>query len=254
MSAIRQTAPAANAAKPAKSAKPAKTMSIGVVLERLRAEFPDVTVSKIRFLESEGLITPQRTASGYRRFTDEDIERLRYILVTQRDNYLPLKVIREQLEAMDSGHVTAILTAGESEPMISPENFRAPAATQLTDADVAGQAQTDAQTVAEYIKVGLITPDVAGLFTADDVRTVTTALSLAEFGFDARHLKTLRTAASRQADMINQVAGPVAKSGKETAKQKAEEIAQQMSALVVSLHASLVKNELRAQLGSLWRA
>ena len=87
-------------------------MSIGVVLERLRTEFPDVTVSKIRFLESEGLITPQRTASGYRRFTEEDVERLRYILVTQRDNYLPLKVIREQLEAMDSGHVTAILSAG----------------------------------------------------------------------------------------------------------------------------------------------
>ena len=68
-------------------------MSIGVVLERLREEFPDVTVSKIRYLESEGLITPQRTASGYRRFTDADVERLRYILVTQRDNYLPLKVI-----------------------------------------------------------------------------------------------------------------------------------------------------------------
>ena len=102
----------------------------------------------------------------------------------------------------------------------------------------------------EYIKVGLITPDAAGLFTADDVRTVTTALSLSEFGFDARHLKTLRTAAARQADMINQVAEPVSKSGKVTAKQKAEEIGQQMSALVVSLHASLVKNELRKQLGS----
>lgn len=253
MSAIRKTAPTATAAasaKPAKAAKTAKTMSIGVVLERLRAEFPDVTVSKIRFLESEGLITPQRTASGYRRFTEEDVERLRYILVTQRDNYLPLKVIREQLEAMDSGHVTAILTAGESEPMISPETFRAPSATQLTDTDVAEQAQADPSTVEEYIKVGLITPDAAGLFTADDVRTVTTALSLAEFGFDARHLKTLRTAAARQADMINQVAEPVAKSGKVTAKQKAEEIAQQMSALVVSLHASLVKNELRKQLGS----
>ena len=62
-------------------------MSIGVVLEQLRVEFPDVTVSKIRFLESEGLISPQRTASGYRRFTEKDVQRLRYILVTQRDNY-----------------------------------------------------------------------------------------------------------------------------------------------------------------------
>ena len=144
MSAIRQTAAALQTAPAgAKAAKPAKTMSIGVVLERLRAEFPDVTVSKIRFLESEGLITPQRTASGYRRFTEEDVERLRYILVTQRDNYLPLKVIREQLEAMDSGHVTALLSAASSdaEPMISPENFRAPVATHLTATDVAEQAQ-----------------------------------------------------------------------------------------------------------------
>lgn len=101
-------------------------MSIGVVLEQLRVEFPDVTVSKIRFLESEGLISPQRTASGYRRFTEKDVQRLRYILVTQRDNYLPLKVIREQLEAMDSGAVTSILTKAQVEPMISPDNFGHP--------------------------------------------------------------------------------------------------------------------------------
>lgn len=250
MSAIRKTAPQQTAAKQAKPNKPAKTMSIGVVLERLRTEFPDVTVSKIRFLESEGLITPQRTASGYRRFTDQDVERLRYILVTQRDNYLPLKVIREQLEAMDSGQVTAILTANDAEPIISPENFRAPAPTRLTDVDVAEQAQASQSTVEEYIKVGLITPDAAGLFNVDDVRTVTTAMSLAEFGLDSRHLKTLRTAAARQADMIGQVTEPVAKSGKVNAQQQAEEIGQQMSALVVSLHASLVKNELRKQSGN----
>ena len=141
-------------------------MSIGVVLERLREEFPDVTVSKIRYLESEGLITPQRTASGYRRFTDADVERLRYILVTQRDNYLPLKVIREQLEAMDSGEVAALMApdAESGAPMVSPENFRAPASTKLTDTDVAAQAETDAATVAELTKAGLISPDAAGYY------------------------------------------------------------------------------------------
>ncbi len=252
MSAIRKTAPQPVSASgnPAKAAKAPKTMSIGVVLERLRAEFPDVTVSKIRFLESEGLITPQRTASGYRRFTEEDVERLRYILVTQRDNYLPLKVIREQLEAMDSGQVTAILTGADAEPMISPENFRAPSVTRLTADDVAAQAQAPQERVDEYVKAGILTPDSSGMFNADDVRTVTTAVALSEFGFDTRHLKTMRTAAARQADMIGQVTEPVAKSGKVTAKQKAEEIGQQMSALVVSLHASLVKNELRQQLGN----
>ena len=92
---------------------------------------------------------------------------------------------------------------------------------------------------------GLIVPDVAGHFTADDVRVVTAAMALAEFGLDSRHLKTLRTMARRQADLISQVTEPVAKSGKENSAQQAEELGQQLSALVVSLHASLLKNELR---------
>ncbi|WPJ92910.1 MerR family transcriptional regulator [Corynebacterium sp. UMB2355A] len=222
-----------------------KTMSIGVVLKQLREEFPDVTVSKIRFLESEGLITPQRTASGYRRFTSDDVERLRYILVTQRDNYLPLKVIREQLEAMDSGQVTAIMSVSEADPLVSPDSFRAPTSTHLSDRDVAEQAQADQELVDEFVRDGLIVPDVAGHFTADDVRVVTAAMALAEFGLDSRHLKTLRTMARRQADLISQVTEPVAKSGKENSAQQAEELGQQLSALVVSLHASLLKNELR---------
>lgn len=222
----------------------ARTLSIGKVLEALRVEFPDVTVSKIRFLESEGLITPQRTASGYRRFTGEDVERLRYILVTQRDNYLPLKVIREQLEAMDAGAVSLI----EAEPMVSPENFRAPAPTRLSDEEVASQADVTAEAIAELLDAGLIRPDAAGFFTADDVRIVLTAESLRGFGFDIRHLKSLRNTAQRQADLIGQVAGPVARSQSSSAKEKAADMGQQMTALVVSLHASLVKNALRDEL------
>ena len=102
-------------------------MSIGVVLKRINEEFPDVTVSKIRFLESEGLVSPSRTSSGYRRYTEDDVERLRYILITQRDHYLPLKVIREQLEAIDAGEVTSIMSTSSSTPVVSPENFRDPA-------------------------------------------------------------------------------------------------------------------------------
>ena len=229
--------------KPAATAAPhtTRTLSIGKVLEALREEFPDVTVSKIRFLESEGLITPQRTASGYRRFTGDDVERLRYILVTQRDNYLPLKVIREQLEAMDSGAVSLI----ETEPIVSPEKFRAPAATRLTDDDIAAQAGVEVSFVSELLDAGLIRPDAAGFFTADDVRVVTTAQSLQDFGFDVRHLKSLRNTAQRQADLIGQVAGPVAR---RKGRQKGEDMGQQMTALVVSLHASLVKNALRDEL------
>ncbi|MCT1452919.1 MerR family transcriptional regulator [Corynebacterium sp. P4-C1] len=224
-------------------------MSIGVVIKCLSEEFPDVTVSKIRFLESEGLISPERTQSGYRRFTEADVERLRYILITQRDNYLPLKVIREQLEAMDSGKVSKVSAVmagqGAAEPLIAPEQFAAPLATRLSDQDVAEQADCSAEVVAQCIDAGLIVPDSSGMFTADDVRVVSTAVSLTEFGLDTRHLKRIRQSASRQADLIEQVTEPVAKSGRAAAKQEAGEISQQMTALVVSLHAALVKNELR---------
>ncbi|WP_425302832.1 MerR family transcriptional regulator, partial [Nocardia wallacei] len=81
-------------------------MSIGSVLDLLRPDFPDITISKIRFLESEGLVSPERTPSGYRRFSVADVERLRFVLTAQRDQYLPLKVIKEQLEAIDSGAAT----------------------------------------------------------------------------------------------------------------------------------------------------
>ena len=82
---------------------PARRLSIGAVLARLKPEFPDVSVSKIRFLESEGLVTPDRTPSGYRQFSAADVERLRYVLAAQRDHYLPLKVIKDQLDAIDRG-------------------------------------------------------------------------------------------------------------------------------------------------------
>ncbi|GAB3693920.1 MerR family transcriptional regulator [Corynebacterium nasicanis] len=229
--------------KPASAVPPrtSRTLSIGKVLEALREEFPDVTVSKIRFLESEGLITPQRTASGYRRFTGEDVERLRYILVTQRDNYLPLKVIREQLEAMDAGVVSVI----DTEPIVSPETFRAPAVTRLTDGDIAAQTGVEVSFVAELLDAGLIRPDAAGFFTADDVLVVNTAHSLRDVGFDVRHLRSLRNTAQRQADLIGQVAGPVAR---RKGRQEGVDMGQQLTALVVSLHASLVKSALRDEL------
>ena len=246
MSAIPKTSPQTRAgtAKAAKTAKTAKTMSIGVVLERLRTEFPDVTVSKIRFLESEGLITPQRTASGYRRFTDEDVERLRFILITQRDNYLPLKVIREQLEAMDAGSVAPVAAVAEAEPA---PTLRSSGPNLFSDVDVATKASAPQEFVDELIRAGLIAPSAAGLFGEDDVRIVTAALTLYGYGLDVRHLKTLRTAASRQADLIHQVTEPLAKSGKASGSQEAEEMAHQMAAVMATLSSSLVQAELRQQ-------
>lgn len=246
MSAQKSTAAAAAASSVAKKTKPAKQkpMSIGVTLKHVQKQFPDVTVSKIRFLESEGLITPERTAKGYRRYYQKDLDRLRYILTAQRDHYTPLKVIREQLDAMDSGQVTAIVSS-QAEALISAEQLRAPVVTRLTDADVADQAGTTQENIAKLVSVGLIKPDPAGFFDTDDVSIVSAAVALESFGLETRQLKSLRNAARRQADMISQVATPVAHSKSDTAPQQAEELSQQMAALVLSLHGTLVKTELR---------
>jgi len=97
-------------------------LSIGEVLSRLRTEFTDITISKIRFLESEGLIEPQRTPSGYRKFTTTDLERLRFVLLAQRDQYLPLKVIKDNLDAMDRGLAPAKVVGGVASPRLASKD------------------------------------------------------------------------------------------------------------------------------------
>ena len=229
--------------------KPEKTMSIGEVLKLLTPDFPDITLSKIRYLESEGLVFPQRTSSGYRKYVNADVERLHYVLTTHKKTYMPLKQIKKQLDAMDSCSVIPITKAATAQTIISPEEFRKPAITRLSDVEIAEKAGVELQFVIDLANVGIIGPDQSGFFTADDIQVVSTASALSEFGIDARHLKSVKNAASRQADLISQVVTPLVRSNKDGAREQAEEMSRQMSALVVSLHAILVKNELRNQLG-----
>ena len=224
-------------------------MSIGEVLKLLTPDFPDITLSKIRYLESEGLVFPQRTSSGYRKYINADVERLHYVLTTQKKTYMPLKEIKKQLDAMDSCSVIPITKAATAQTIISPEEFRKPAITRLSDVEIAEKAGVELQFVIDLANVGIIGPDQSGFFTADDIQVVSTASALSEFGIDARHLKSVKNAASRQADLISQVVTPLVRSNKDGAREQAEEMSRQMSALVVSLHAILVKNELRNQLG-----
>ena len=226
-----------------------KPINIGEVLKLLTPEFPDITLSKIRYLESEGMVSPQRTSSGYRKYTNADVERLRYVLTIQQETYMPLKEIKKQLDAMDSRSVIPITKAATAQTIISPEKFRKPAITRLSDVEVAKKAGVELQFVIDLANVGIIGPDQSGFFTADDIQVVSTANALSEFGIDARHLKSVKNAASRQADLISQVVTPLVRSNKDGAREQAEEMSRQMSALVVSLHAILVKNELRNQLG-----
>lgn len=221
------------------------TASIGDVIKQLQVDFPDVRVSKIRFLEAEGLISPKRSKSGYRRFSPEDISRVRYILGLQRDEFLPLKVIRERLEAMDAGNVTTIPVHSDSVAgAVTPEQFRAPRIRRLTRADVCVRSGVDDDFLGVLVRMDMVVPDAAGFFSIDDVDVVRIAAKLGEYGIDSRHLRSLVTMASRQSDLVNRVAEPLAHRRDENAAERAAEVGREVSALVVSLHAALVKGNL----------
>lgn len=221
------------------------TASIGDVIKQLQVDFPDVKVSKIRFLEAEGLISPKRSKSGYRRFSPDDISRIRYILGLQRDNFLPLKVIRERLEAMDADNVTTIPVHQDSVAgAVTADQFRAPQIRRLTRADVCVRSGADDEFLGVLVRMEMVTPDTAGFFSVDDVDVVRIAARLGDFGIDSRHLRSLVTMARRQSDLVNRVAEPISHGRDENAGERSAELGREVSALVVSLHAALVKGNL----------
>ena len=232
-------------------------MSIGTVLDRLRPDFPDVTISKIRFLEAEGLISPERTPSGYRRFSVADCERLRYVLTAQRDQYLPLKVIKEQLEAIDRGAATVgAVDAAPRRPRalaiapgaISPEEFRAQREVRITREDLLERSGVDEKFLTELIRGGLVVPGAAGFFGEDAVTLTRTAKAMSEFGLEVRHLRAFKLAADREAGLVAQIAGPVAKGRDAGARDRAEEMVRELAALSLTLHTCLVKSAVRGAL------
>ncbi|ORB83796.1 MerR family transcriptional regulator [Mycobacterium kansasii] len=235
-------------------------MSIGAVLELLRPDFPDVTISKIRFLEAEGLVTPQRAASGYRRFTAYDCARLRFILTAQRDHYLPLKVIRAQLDAQpdgelppfgspygtprlvsvaDNGAAGAGSDAGSAAAAVSPPRIR------LGRDDLLQRSGVDDDLLTALLKAGVIKTGPGGFFDEHAVVILQCAHALAEYGVEPRHLRAFRSAADRQSDLIAQIAGPLVKADKAGARDRADDLAREVAALAITLHTSLIKSAVR---------
>ncbi|MBD0322493.1 MAG: MerR family transcriptional regulator [Aldersonia sp.] len=230
-------------------------MSIGSVLDLLRPDFPDITISKIRFLESEGLISPERTPSGYRRFSVSDCERLRFVLTAQRDQYLPLKVIKEQLEAIDRG--VASVGSGEPRPPrrlgvvageVSPEEFRSDREVRVSRADLIERSGIEDGFLTELVRAGLVVPGSAGFFDEEAVVLAATAKAMSEFGLEVRHLRAFKLAADREAALVAQIAGPVAKSRDAGARGRAEEMVRELAALSLTLHTCLVKSAVRGAL------
>lgn len=230
-------------------------MSIGAVLDLLRGDFPDVTISKIRFLEAEGLVTPERTASGYRRFTAYDCARLRFVLTAQRDQYLPLKVIKAQLDAQADGELPQTGSAYGVPRLVSVDaafddgadglSGVAPTQVRLRREDLLARSGVDEALLNELIKAGVIKPGTAGFFDEHSVVIAQCARALAEYGVEPRHLRAFRSAADRQSDLIAQIAGPVVKAGKAGARDRADDLAREVAALAITLHTSLIKSAVR---------
>ncbi len=224
-------------------------LSIGEVLSKLRGDFPDVTISKIRFLESEGLIEPQRTPSGYRKFTSVDLERLRYVLLAQRDQYLPLRVIKENLDALDRGLEPATPVARPAVGLatvdgeIAPSHFLPQGDLRLSREELLSASSLTEPQLVELESFGLIT--LRGRHYDGDALSVATAVAqMASFGIEARHLRSFKTAADREVGLIEQVITPLLRQKSSEAKARAEEVQNEIAALSVKLHAALVRSGL----------
>ena len=222
-------------------------LSIGAVLAQLRPEFPDVTISKIRFLESEGLVRPARTASGYRQFASADVERLRFVLAAQRDHYLPLKVIKQQLDSADEPPRRALM-AVEGVPTV--EHFEQPATTpRLTREELLAQAGISKTMLADLEQYGIVRSGAAGFYDPESVLVAKTVRAMAEFGIEPRHLRAFRASADREVGLLEQIVTPMYRQRDPDARGRAEEVLRELAVLSVTLHTLLVKAGLRGVAG-----
>jgi DNA-binding transcriptional MerR regulator len=247
--------------------------TIGEVLNRLKDEFDDITISKIRFLEAEGLISPDRTESGYRKFTEADIDRLRYVLRAQRDRYLPLKVIKEELDRIDAGHGPDDGIEGSSVPgsLLDPELAADEAAAalgvhldpatpvtaktllaipagdlQLSARELCDAAGISSDVVAELRDHGLLGPGPS--YDGDDLRVTRIAVELLERGLEVRHLRMYRQFADREAALVEQLVTPLLRQRNPDSRSAAIDQAEHLAASGGALYQALLAKQLRAAL------
>jgi DNA-binding transcriptional MerR regulator len=221
----------------------APRFTIGEVLAALRGDFPEVTISKIRYLESEELVHPQRTPSGYRKFSSADVARLRYVLAAQRDRYLPLRVIKEQLDARDRGEEPpgdAAATSGAGAAL---------GTVPLPAAEFARAAGLTDEQLADCVQFGLVAPDSQGRHRPADLPVARAAAGLARHGIEPRHLRVYRTAAEREATLLEQLVTPVLRARSDETRTRAAEQLQELAELSAQLHGALLEARLREVLG-----
>ncbi|MHB8463943.1 MAG: transcriptional regulator FtsR [Acidimicrobiales bacterium] len=248
-------------------------LSIGQVLDLLKAEFPDLTISKIRFLESQGLLDPERTPSGYRKFYDGDVERLRFILREQQEHYLPLKVIKGRL-GVDEDFVAVDPLAGLSPapsvsaagPVPSPVGGDLVPRLELVDAVDDAVGEEVSLTLQELAAtVGLTAPEISELerfglvsgrrmagstyYDADALEIATLAAGFRSFGVEARHLRMYRTTVEREAGFFEQVVTPMFKQRNPQARRQAVDTLYELSRLGSALRVAMLRQALRDYIG-----
>jgi DNA-binding transcriptional MerR regulator len=222
------------------------TRSIGQVMAILRTEFPDISISKIRFLEAEGLITPQRAPSGYRRYTESDLERLRYVLSVQREHYLPLKVIREHLEQLDRGQ-PPLSVGGQGGPAGSgsagagrtpnPPAAATKQPVRLTRQELLEASGLTESALSELERTQiLVTRRGTAHYGRDALTLAIAARRLAEYGIDGRHLRAFKLSADREVGLVEQAIAPyIRRVGSN------RDVPGDVTQLVISFHAALVR-------------
>lgn len=228
-------------------------LSIGAVLAFLRDDFPEVTISKIRFLEAEGLVEPQRTPSGYRKFSAADVERLAYVLRMQRDHYLPLRVIREHLDAIERGEQPPALPAADSRPGPLEEADRelvaaaGPSGVRLGRAELIAAAEAQERELVEWEAYGLVQPGPDGGYDGETLQIARLVAELGRFGLEPRHLRAMKAAAEREVALVEQVVAPLRRHRNPQTRAHAEATARELATLSVRLHAAMVQAGLRAR-------
>ncbi|HEX6147296.1 MAG TPA: MerR family transcriptional regulator [Acidimicrobiia bacterium] len=219
-------------------------LSIGEVINLLRDDFPDVSVSKIRFLESQGLIDPGRSDSGYRQFDQEDLARLRFILQQQRDHFLPLKVIKSKLTLWERGEDLASRTV---EPASSLETRGEP----LSRDDLLRRSGLSPSELDELIEVGVLrSPGEPEVFAPDTGIVATEAKRLMDQGLEPRHLRTIRLSVDREADLLRQLAAPLLRAHNPEARARARDLLELSGGAVQAMHRAMLEDELKQQIGS----
>ena len=220
------------------------TMTIGSALSILQREFPAVRVSKIRFLEDQGLVSPHRTPSGYRTYSQADVERLRFCLAAQRDSFLPWKVVRERLSELDQGGPD-VPAPGARVVTEDGDLLTSATPSRMTAEQVAERAGCDEPTVDALTRGGLLRRDAGGKYPPVAVEIATLAGQLAEHGIDQRHLRAVRNAADRQVDLIEQIVAPVRsqRSGPSAsgARARSHALGSELAKTFTALHTALLQ-------------